>query len=386
MNSRLNIYLQAAFLRPIYVLVFFLLTFVNDYAILDGSIYLYYFLWFSIILLRFLGGLKFVRSEIISQTLLALLLSPIFVVSVYYNALPYINYMLFAILYINALQGFKGISEYGPSLPISRGFWLLGILLFIIAIYLFSSSGGRTTILFGPNTLYRLLPFVFCIIVIFTKVDFYKSSNLIFIFIAMIFTLVSMATTGSRGAVIVIGSYFLYFVLFGGRLGIGTIARIIIGGIILGLTFAFMDLIELLFWRLVNFDPSGDSISVRESYASDAYLFINRPDSFLDLLFGVSQNNELWDNYPHNYLFEFLVYGGIWFLSIFLIPLLLFSFSILLDRQKKDSLFLLFLPFFIGGLASGDLAYNFPVLSILYFLIVIKRSGVRLFGFNFVFK
>jgi hypothetical protein len=339
-----------------FISLFFLftLTFVGDFDILGLN--LFYILWLLLIIYRIIFNVKIQKNEIKTQLILTLIFSisiirEIFTFNYYANSyiqlILYVNIIPLYFLIINKKSNFL---KYF-SLIIQFIFIFIGLKNFRLML-----SDGlneyRAYILFGPNVLYRIYIFLFAITYINYKnneSNIVKASNLIFL-------VINLLLTGSRGALICLVLLFL-FMLYNYKDFRITKKQfnIIIFSIIFIMIINF-DFLQQYFWRLLYFNFDNSSNDGRVDFYSNTYQFLQK-SSFLELLFGVGPNNNYFDFYPHNIMLETIVYNGL-LLSIICLFCIIRLFKMILHLKIH---YLLFFGIFIGSFLSGSLFENFPI-------------------------
>lgn len=366
------------FIYTVGFLLFFMATFVNDYNIEGFPVF--YLIWFSIVLFRLLLQIDIRPFEFLSQILLFVLLQPPFFVESFDTENVYIHGYIFAVLYINVIfliPYFMSKAKYLRSV-------IIAIFLAASAVSLLSIVQGdnRASIYFGPNVLYRIYGLLFALFLLsyyFEDKFFFNKSLFWLVFIMFVINLVA---TGSRGAIVVFAIPFAYLLLKKGAFQIKTLHVLfaLIPALAALCYFIFTNLD--MFWRLFYFDLDGESIGARLEYLNLTLAYAENFSFNLDYMFGQSSLNPLWSNYPHNFALESFVYGGLWMLVVVMLPLVVFIYNAFFTRDKfYIILFFAYLPIFIGASVSGNLTYNFPVISVpfvafVYAFLNARRSNI----------
>lgn len=343
----------------------FLGTFVNDFVFI--GFHGFYFFWIGCLILRIVQEVKFSDVEILVQILLiSFLLSSIFLEFIYYGP-SYWNYYLFAVLYVNFIPLFLFLFKRPRLLGkivIILIFWL-----FLFSLYSIQSGALRSELLFGPNVLYRM----FCFLLMVFVMSAWKSSRTSRIMIdksivcVALMALVCVAATGSRGGIVTLMLSLFFIIYFSNWWS----WKLMIGFTALS-PFFILSLAKIIeqsvFWRLIYFDLENNSEATRLGFYSIAYDYLVNDISTLKLLIGSGSGGQVFNFYPHNLFLESFVYGGVMMLvlsSLYFFHLIGSFFKI---NNNYLSLIAVFFPIFVGSLFSGNLSYNFPVITVGVFL------------------
>ena len=342
-------------------------TFINDFLVFEFPAF--YFLWLALIFLRL--SVYPIRSvEILVQVVVFCIVLPPMVVEIF-NFGIYWNYYLFIVLYVN----FLFLVPYFFGVAKKRVFFASLLLLCFLALIsvLFILSGERRAVIgFGPNVLYRMHGMIYAFFVVSAIYSGFRS-RLLYFFVTILF-LISMAATGSRGALVVVAFMALFSIFF--KLVSGVKGRLLpVYFVVFSVSIFFAGEIVSRFWRLFKFDLDGDSAGARVTYFSSGIDFFVYESSWYDRILGVSSVNYLWDNYPHNFLLEALVFSGVCFFSFIVLSFLFLVVGVL--RGQYRVYFFLFISSLVGAMFSGGLMNNFVVLSFLFYVMVVSVLGSK---------
>lgn len=328
--------------------------------------------WIVILLARYLCGNLLTHTEIITQASLFIVFFPS-VLRLLFTAGEYDFWVIASILAVNIMPLLLialEVKSAGTSL------WLIMICCFFIGIV---SWGSREGFIFGPNILYRIFCFIgFLFLVrvnlsykIGEKISIYK----VYLFVgAMSFSALSTGSRGGSIAAFIMLAYLL--VLFSKR----STARYAI--VILAAFFWIINnlsLVQQSLGRSVNFDLSGDSISIRITLYERVKAFLSEA-STAELLFGVGSPNRFYPIeglYPHNLFIEMIIYHGTYLILIFFIASL-FAIFLSIKNITLRTLSVVFLPIYIGSMFSGqfiDHSYlvSFPFIVVILFFVVRRK-------------
>ncbi len=316
---------------------------------------------------------KFYKGELASQAGL-IILSPLFIRGIFVSSDPSYYYFYFqAICFVNTIPLiFQFLKKYHLKQIIIVSIIFLLITVFGVMEFVLS-SGGRGRFIFGPNMTYRVLAFFYGLLLCCLYInDGYKFKfSILFTGSTFVF-LIGMLLTGSRGAILVVTIYIVTILLFSKK------SKLFINGLIaISVFIAFIviynwDVFELIFRRSFYFNIENNSENYRFLKWTMALNFLNDDR----VIFGLTNDNNLLSYYPHNIFLELLFYFG-------LFPLLIFTLGFACYIAKFKDLFILnliFLGTFVGSLLSGNLQYNYPVISILTVCIFLMFGQKRKFG------
>lgn len=304
---------------------------------------------------------KFDNNEIL-VTSISIFLFPIFLSGVAQVIdIEYYNFYIQTIFYIPVLFFIIEIFEEYDSNDAFYALLLL-LLFFSVGTILHSvSTGGRGRIIFGPNMIYRVLSFIWAFYYIFLlreasgkKINLTTPS----IIMLLIFFL-GMLSTGSRGGLVTLLIYLSVLIIS------IRISPLIILAFSLSVLFGVCFIID--YWhifggiinRLIFFDLSNNSEAYRFSNYTLLSKFLNDSDSY-QILFGLTSENSLLSFYPHNIILELIFYCGLISVIIFMLGFVL----IFKNYNLYKYIIFLFLGVGFGSLVSGNMQYNFPILSL----------------------
>lgn len=340
----------------------FAATFSSDHTTL--GIPSFYLAWTTIVMLRAMLGLSYTKTEAYTQFFLLVAFLPM-TATAFTGWHDYYHGYIFSVLYVNALFCLRYLVHKRAAFRIA----FLMLLAFAFFSFINTYEGGlRSTVVFGPNVLYRIAPFLalFCLgSLVFTTPPDKKAPRMA----ALLFMLFSAAvlialSTGSRGAAVVLASLISLVLLFQWHsfsnirgAHIFRIFTILTGSIALGF---FLDAMRDIFWRTFYFNDLDSGF--RFGALKTALDFLSQ-EKGLELIFGYGPINPYFSFYPHNLFVESLVYGGL-LQGLFSVLLFISLTSCIIKSHNKDFLFLFpLLGISIGALFSGGIQYNFPVFS-----------------------
>jgi len=336
-------------------------TFSSDKTV--GGVPAFYLAWAGVVAIRAVKGIGYKRLEFVAQCLLAMSLLPAFLsaqddFSFYYNA------YLFAVLYINVLFVLPWLirQETTPYLAFAGlSAWAVFGLRSIL------SGEVRTYIIFGPNVLYRIYAFLFLLLCIsFIACFDRKLVTSVMFWLGLVFLVLGMAATGSKGAVVVL---VVLLIVYGSRAlfrknlkgALGTYAALFsVAYVVSGL---FGDYIRTVFGRLLDFSLATTSAAWRAAALRAAPDFLTNEQG-LPWLIGQGPENRYTTFYPHNVLVESTVYGGFWLLSVNVIALVALAIMLFSKENLSQQSSLILLGVIVGSFFSGSLLYNYPVFSV----------------------
>lgn len=257
-----------------------------------------------------------------------------------------------------------------PSTFIVFGSALMLLLLAGSLIFLGGKIGTRTTVIFGPNVLYRVIA-TFIALTLFVPCK--RGKILILLsFLATFVGAYGILLTGSKGAILEL-LFILFLFLAQSKIRIG---------IAISTAFAVImsvDLIALPFLdiRLLRFSSDLSSISVRlDAYASVSD-FLNL--SISEILFGYGNFRSLTYIMPHNIYLEGLLAHGLIF-TIFLVVGTASYFVFLAANIRKPEKWWFDIPLltvFIGALVSGTYGHNYPAVCISFIGVVMLLRWLK---------
>lgn len=316
--------------------------FVGDYYLRDYSTYAF---WVVLILgAPFWFPLN--RSTVIS-ILICLPLALLASLGVAYKniELGYYSAPLFVLCSILALNRFQKIM-------IDRDvviYWIsAGLLCFFFLFVLVTDSiSSRTSLVFGPTILYRVVLFFYAVCLIYDLRN--KKRLMITVFACMAFY--SVLKIGSRGGIVAL--FFLWalvaFRYFSWR-------NFILILLALGGAYVLSDVDAILSSRAFYFSSDSESSYIRLNKLAMIDEFFNGNE----VLFGMSYPYSIVGNYPHNIFAEFLIFHGIFAFGL-LLALVLAVAKIFLSSGRtwiNDSI-IIFSPVMVGSLFSGSLMDNY---------------------------
>ncbi|MGL1277293.1 hypothetical protein [Vibrio parahaemolyticus] len=352
----------------------FCLIFSGDYYVSDLNVYLFYVVSiFSIYFIRFEKKENYYAILVyLFFLLLCVISSPIkFLEDGYYHSFVFslIAFFCFSI-YIDLFK------EPNKDLVIAS---LLLIFVFFVIVIVNPSQTNRTSFIFGPTILYRVVLFFYGVSLIY----FLKNSKYFsFIFITGV-TFFCILKIGSRGGIVV-----MFAMLFSGLFFFARLKSLIkfIPLIIIPVLF-FVDFDYVLSSRAFYFSSESESSNVRLDKLSMVYSFMD--SKFSEIFFGLEVPSKLVGNYPHNIFAEILFYHG---LFAFVLFSLFYSFTFIVPFLTKDreikSIFIISLPILIGSQFSGRLLDNYFIMPIVFtipiYYIFVSRKNEKIYSNNIV--
>lgn len=340
----------------LFVFFLFLLgTFINDHKILE--FYTFFFFYIAIIAVRIIENLYVSKLEFIVQFFLFLVFVP-YIITESDSSNSYSFPILMLCLYINFLPVLRLIIDWIRSGD--EKFYFLHIFLSIASILTFLFFGERIELLFGRNVLYRIFAFVYSFAFITLL---FKGSN-VKIIVSYLLLSISMLSLGSRGGLIVLVFYLILMFVFINKKN-NTYKYFVSTFVVIFLSM-FAWYLKDIFRRAFYFDLNNASEAVRLGYFNnlfELFLDFNKFEFFFGI--GSERYYDLFVGYPHNFFIEYIVFYGV---IIGLLSLLVYFLFFI--NYKKIYLF----PYFgilIGSFFSGDLFYNFTIISCLF--LVVKR-------------
>lgn len=360
-------------MRYIYLFVDFLLifssVFIADKTYLGLS--LFYFIWFFVVLRR----KQFLKIELLSQILL-FLFSPLLIRGVFTSVnVEYYNFYFQALGFVNIIFFiFEFIERYSKKEIILSSLFFLCI--FCLGTMLFTVlTGGRGRFVFGPNVTYRVISFFYGFILLcYYDIKNKKISFSPILILSSGIFMLGMFFTGSRGALIVVLIYFILIFSLSIKQPKVLFISLLSFFAIIACAIYFWDYLEIYFHRLIYFNLDNNSESFRYDMWQDLATFRNSEY----LYFGLTEENNVLSYYPHNIFLEVIFYFGIYAAFAFAFGFLFFIFSFM--ENIKINIPMLGIVF--GSFLSGNLQYNYIVLSILSFSTVFT---LRMLG-NYIGK
>lgn len=350
--------------------LFFFGTFINDF--LFFGVPAFGFFWFFLVFSRYLVGNPIKRKEAIVQLLMLLVVFLPFLNEFMYGDEFYAFNYLYIVLYVNFLIFFAFMLDKHQKLVMVLTMLLIFIFS-IVSFFLLFKGNLRASIGFGPNVLYRIYGFLF--LIVFTLVLKNKKQikiNLKIGYCAYALSILSLLATGSRGATLVIlfmSLCFFFFLLRENGAKYFYKVLIFFSVFVFFVVFKYGKQINDLFWRLLYFDFDNGSLM----YRMESFVVLKdflREDFDVDVFFGYTSVNGYFDYYPHNLLVELIIYSG--FFLFFIMVFLSLFFVLYVFLSKERYLFFVYFPIFIGAMFSGNLYYNFTLISFfLYFSLLV---------------
>lgn len=339
----------------------FAAIFIADKTIFGLS--LFYPIWLCVLIRR----TKFTKIELFSQVLL-LLFYPLLMRGAYSSVdIEYYNFYFQALGFINVIVFItEFIQKYSKKKIIVASIGLL--ILFSIGTMLFTIlTGGRGRFIFGPNVTYRVISLFFGFVLVCYYNQKYKILNIDkwLILSCVTFTL-GMFFTGSRGALVVVILYFALMLIISYRQPKVMLSTALLFLVLIGVVFYYWDFFEVYFHRIIYFNLDNNS----ESYRFDKWKELSNFMENKNFYFGLTEENNLINYYPHNILLELIFYFGIYSGLAFFIGCVFYALSFM----KNINLNILMLGVLFGSMVSGNLQYNYMVLSILSYSTVLSLN------------
>lgn len=370
-------------LQSFLLLMIMMATFVNDFQV--GGVYAFYFIWLAVVAIRCLCNIELTKLELQATGLSLFVLSPPALVELFVGDLGYFNFYVFAVLYVGVLFAVPYVVS--NKKVVYRFVVLFLSVTAVLSLLSIFSGAVRAKIIFGPNVLYRIYGFLFMLYMLagyFSECgrpDKNQAANGMGFYVVVGLFLISMAATGSRGALLVSAVIFFYLFVKARSFGFNRLRVTVMISPVIATASYFLLKPEGYFWRLTRFDVEANSEAVRVNYFSDAIAYASEKGG--EMFWGLTSNNALWDNYPHNIFLESLVYGGWWLFAtlVFMVFALLWG-LIIKKTEAVAAYFGLYIPVFVGANLSGNMAYNFSVLSVLFVVtcIVLGKPNVGFRG------
>jgi hypothetical protein len=280
--------------------------------------------------------------------------------AVYKNIEPaYYQAPMFMILSILALNRFEKIMIV-RDIAI---YWLSAIILsfFFLFVLVSDSVSSRTSLIFGPTILYRVVLFFYAVCLVFSLR--YRNRLLTVIFACMAFY--SVLKIGSRGGIVAL--LFLWGLVAFRNFSIKYFLLIAFALLV---AYFFLDLDAIFSSRAFYFSSDSESSNIR----LDKLAMIDEFLSGEEVLFGMSYPYALVGNYPHNIFAEFLIFHGVIAFAILLFFVLLVAKAYIFPGPQwvTDSI-IIFSPILVGALFSGSLLDNYFFVAIACYLVVAHR-------------
>lgn len=350
-----NLYLRKIS-NVIFVILCIFLIFVNDYSIFGVPLYLLIF--FLICTYRFIFQLPLLKKEVLCFCVLFVTFLPALLLELFNT-----NYYFWAYIYTFCLC--FTLVKFSELVDSNLVFLVSAfILFFYFAEFIFDYKFSP----FGRNVNYRII--IFCSFIVFAV---FTSNICKVLFLCFVFFLI--LANNSRGGI----AAMLPFVLFV-FMNIPNTHRILIS--IIGSSFTYVYFMGGygLYYRalFIDFDNASE---LGRLYFFNSIISSLWSENYMQLFFGRSSINSVIDTYPHNILFESLLYGG--YYQLFFILIIFSSTFALLPKITKYKnnvkLLLISIAFFISSLLSGDLFLNGPCLVLFLILIFSTKKRFKLF-------
>lgn len=340
----------------------FSVLFVNDYK-LAFDLPALYPAWLALMAVRMVCRLWPSRGELLAQGALLLLLTPSFLVELTQSSSDYFHAYLGAVIAVNAVFGLPRLCRDRHVVLVS-----LGALLVVggLGLYQLVLGVSRGSLVFGPNVLYRAGAFFFGVFWVGASTTSTPVSGKRWMVMAYAAFSLIMAFTGSRGAMVTwaVLSVGVYAAL-GLRFRKGYMKPLVLFALLIPVLAGYVLLQERV-WRLTYFSLANASESIRLDFFYQGLEYLQQTDWMIQL-FGVGSEvavNRYFGFYPHNIFLESLVYGGWWLLCWVGWSFVLFFRLLVRPEGAVLGLVLPLAGVFVGSLFSGDLWYNFTVLSV----------------------
>jgi hypothetical protein len=344
------------------VWIFFAITFVGDYNLLEFP--MFYMVWGVMIVYRVLTNLTIKSYEIATQMFIFALYTPALYnffndYGISYVDIQSYHSMFMSALYVNIFPiAYRALNNNKALYPILSIFIMLFIAILI-------QGGGRTSFVFGPNVQYKIIGVAF----LFSTVCVIKN-DLKKVYIPILYILSSylLLKTGSRGAVFVIFVntvvFFQYYLAF---LRYSRVMKFMLMVASFAALYLLLPILIENFGRVFYFDMENGSISDRYNVILNSLMFFE--SDIVSILFGLGVGNEIVGPYPHNLIIEALLHHGLIFTSVLLL-LGIYTLRVMYKNTHFRFLVILLIPMVIGSLFSGKFNDNYSVISLLAYVSV----------------
>lgn len=355
------------------------LLFFYDYLLIISSLFIgdktfygisiFIPIWIAV----FLRRKSITRIEIYSQLILVVSAPILFRGAFISDNVEYYNYYMQAIGFVNVIGFmFEFFDKYSKKEIIYFSFlFLLG---FSIGTALFNIlNGGRGRFVFGPNVTYRVISVFFGFILAcnYDKLQRTLALNKVLILSCFIFFF-GMFFTGSRGALVVVIAYFILIMYLTYKQPKIFLFFLVVCSLFIFFIVYNWDLFEVFFNRILYFNLDNNSEGFRLSKWEQVHTFYNS-DGFY---FGLTEENNIISYYPHNIFLEVLFYFGFFAALVFIISFVFYclSFNIMILVN------MIMIGIVIGSMVSGNLQYNYMVLSSLSYstVLFLNRLGRKI--------
>lgn len=348
----------------VYFLFIFSVIFVGDYYFSPGGIFAYWLLliagaWFIIPLTGAVGG-----ALLISAPFVILLLAGSAYKSIdaaYYQA------PIFALISIAFLGRLEALISSPKTIIFGFSFFCLAA--FSLFVFIFDSGSSRTSLVFGPTILYRVILFFYgyCLLFLIPR-----DRSLLIVFSSAL-AFYSVLKIGSRGGIVSLG--VIWLLALRGRISWRLLAW---SGIIFCAALIIFGIEDISSSRAFYFSSDSESTNVRLDKLRMVSYFLEGDEVF----FGMSNPTSLVGNYPHNIFAEILIFHGLLAFLLFCIMNLTTIFFALRINEKNNwiyKLIILMSPILIGSQFSGSLMDNYFYISLMCYIIasvVCRRRAV----------
>lgn len=354
-----------AFFAAVYFFYLTCVIFVGDYYVANYSIYAFWLVSLSGILFWFPLKRETAAGFVICLPLAILVTFGVFTKNI---EAGYFSAPLFMLVSILALNRFRSVIADRQLIV----YWMSGVALtlFFLFVLLVNSGSSRTSLIFGPTILYRIILFFYAICIIFSIHG--RRRLLAVVFTCMAFY--SVLKIGSRGGIVAL---FFIWLLITRRFF--SWKYVVFSAIALLIAYLMSDVDGILSSRAFYFSSDSESSNIRLDKLAMVQNFLQGGE----ILGGMTNPNSLVGNYPHNILAEFLIFHGIFaFLGILFLVLFLVK-VFLKEAGRRDWMYdslIVFSPIFVGSLFSGSLLDNYFFVSAACYLmgLGLVRSGNRM--------
>lgn len=339
------------------------LLFVGDYFIVELNIFAFW-------LVAAAGSIFFLRlnSKVILGALA--LYAPLFVLlisGVVYKELDpfYYRATVFVAVTITFLSSIEKNILTAPKWV--AVFSMLMLLAFTIFGIFDDSGRSRSTVVFGPTILYRVILLFYAVCIIYLLPAGRKWLLVILSGVAFY----CIIKIGSRGGLVSIIVMWLLILRRDIKLSPFAWAAVIAAGVLISFKADY-----ILSSRAFYFSQDSVSSNVRLHKLEMIGEFL-RGD---ELWFGMKNPHALVGNYPHNIFAEFLVFHGIFAFTLLACLCLPFFFSLIdAGRRRPDQFQLLLLatPILVGAQFSGSLLDNYSFVAIACYASALSLRGRR---------
>lgn len=349
----------------------FSVLFVNDYKLPFG-IPAVYPLWLLMVAARGVCRLHSTKTELAAQGVLILLLLPPLVVELALSPNDYYHGYMLAVLAVNAVRILPRLCRDAVVVYASL---LVLLMVAMVGLYQLSIGVSRGSFVFGPNVMYRVGVFFFGVFFVGATTVRTRVSGNVWVVLAYAACSLTLAFTGSRGALVTwaVLSVAVYAAL-GYRTRAWHMKPVWLLTLLLPVVIGYSFLQDRL-WRLTYLSLANASESIRIEYVYQALVYVQLTD-WITQLFGIGSEaaeNQYFGFYPHNLFLESLVYGGWWLILVVVVFYALFLREVVHSTKPVIGLVMPLIGIFVGSLFSGNLWYNYPVLSLGILLLVGRR-------------